>query len=472
MTFRITITSVFFFLLSVVMTGYGQATGPGKKKSARNVADSVLLKTRKEAGNVVRLSRQSLPDSIPSTKRERLKLPDSVGASYENGKLQLPSSPVNKPFGNKTDGFQRPDIKLHDGKVADQLKTPDIKDQLSKEKPALPDIKKNKTSEKVKGRYDSLQQLAREGESLLDEAKNKVPGVDRIYSQQSLKRIYDSLGISKLDSALALASSKREVSKEELLHAINTSFPDSVPSTMKAPSTSDLLRSPEAASIKDGLPSPDLSSMKLPTEDLQELSPASGFQIPSGNLPFVDSLRKLNLKRQRLKLNEEELSENVTGALVEKKPTFWDKAYFEGVLSFFKDKDLSSFQVSPALGYRIKGNLSVGIGPNILVSRNGKSWDVLAGYRSFIKYEVFSQRAYLQGEDSVDPYRATSENIRNTRHSILVGAGYLQPLSNVMALNLCVLYRVNNQDYSGGSASPWVIRLGISSIGSGKKGLK
>lgn len=401
-----------------------------------------------------------------------MKLPDSVGASYENGKLQLPSSPGSNPFGNKTDALERPGIKLDGDKMADQLKRPDLKDQLSKEKSALPDIKKNKTSEKIKGRYDSLQQLARERESLIDEAKNKMPGVDRIYSQRSLKRIYDSLGVSKLDSALALASSKREVSKEELLHAINASFPDSVPATMKAPSASDLLQSPEATSIKDGLPAPDLSSMKLPTEDLQELSPVSGFQIPSDNLPFVDSLRKLNLKRQRLKLTEEELSENVTGALVEKKPSFWDKAYFEGVLSFFKDKDLSSFQVSPSLGYRIKGNLSVGIGPNILISRKGKSWGVLAGYRSFIKYEVLSQRAYLQGEDSVDPYRAISENIRNTRHSILLGAGYLQPLSNVMALNLCVLYRVNNQDYSGDSASPWVIRLGISSIGSGKKDLK
>lgn len=50
---RITIASVCFLLLSGVMSGYGQAIGSGKKNQPGKAADSVLQKTRNEAGKVV-----------------------------------------------------------------------------------------------------------------------------------------------------------------------------------------------------------------------------------------------------------------------------------------------------------------------------------------------------------------------------------------------------------------------------------
>lgn len=73
------------------------------------------------------------------------------------------------------------------------------------------------------------------------------------------------------------------------------------------------------------------------------------------------------------------------------------------------------------------------------------------------------QRAYFQVEDVVDPVAANLEFINNTRHSILAGGGYLLAVSRVLAVNFCLLYRVNQMEYSGGKMSPWVIRIGLSS---------
>jgi hypothetical protein len=134
------------------------------------------------------------------------------------------------------------------------------------------------------------------------------------------------------------------------------------------------------------------------------------------------------------------------------------------VISFSDTKDFQSIQVSPGLGYRVKENFSIGLGPTLLLSRQNEKWNVSLGYRAFAKYEIFHQRAYLQTEYLQDPGQVNSEYFRQSKHSILAGAGYLLPLSKKLAINICLLYRVNNTAYSQGVQSPWVFRLGLSTI--------
>jgi hypothetical protein len=100
--------------------------------------------------------------------------------------------------------------------------------------------------------------------------------------------------------------------------------------------------------------------------------------------------------------------------------------------------------------------------------KEGEKISLATGYRSFIKYELFKQRAYVQAEDWIDPARANPEKSVGTRHSILIGAGYILPIGKKLGINGALLYRINNNDYNEGASSPWVIRIGISSIGSAK----
>jgi hypothetical protein len=258
---------------------------------------------------------------------------------------------------------------------------------------------------------------------------------------------------------------KKEISKEDLLSALNApmpvapvSGPVEKPGDLKGlmPKDEKLPDVPEIPKV------PDLGSVKLPDSALRDLMPARGFRFPADSMGIIDSLRKINLARENLMLKEDKVDDQLKSVMVKNKPRFWDKAYFEGVVSFIQNKDVNSFQLSPAMGYRVTEDLSFGLGPNVLLHKEEKKWNFDVGYRAFAKYEIFSQMAYLQVEDMVDPVRVNTEYARNTQHSILAGAGYLQPIFGSVALNLCVLYRVNNGAYSDGQMSPWVVRLGLS----------
>lgn len=433
-----------------------------RKRIKTDVKDIVVEKKNVVSDSVPGLNKASLKRAVtPSS--------DSVGVSYQDGKWNT---------GNPFEGNGSKDKSL-EGVIKDKRSeitdTESIKKKVSDfGKHANPSkVITDKTADSLQSklagggkglpladlqkRNDSIQQLLKQRDvsALLKPQK--------IYSEKALKKMYDSLGLSKMDTLLALAASKREVTKEEMLDAINFSMP----STPDKLSGEDHLN--ESKKLTDAYQRPDLSSMKLPTDALRELPPMRGYQIPSDSIPFLDSLRNLNLKRSDLKLKQKEVSNDLEEAVAKEKSKFWDRAYIDGVLSYLKDGDANLFQLSPSLGYHFTSRLSLGLGPSVLVKSERKKWSVAVGYRAFLRMDVLPKRLYAQLEDNVEPGSIQSENISGAKHGILTGVGVLVPVSRLTAINVLLMYRVNNENYAGGNVSPWVFRLGISNFKSAAK---
>jgi hypothetical protein len=416
------------------------------QKKARVTADSTASGVKSQARTIKQSARQTAPDSVPSLKKNIKQVvppkPDSVGISYENGKWNLPNRPSTG-----ASPVQGPQTQpLND--ALKNVRKPEVQAPMSKEK-------------LERRGADSLSRWADRKDEMQDKAKQRIPAAQYVPSRKAIKKLYDSLGISRLDSIRAMAVQKKEVQPDELAQALKLSFP-STPGFLKQESTNPL-----DLAKQEGMPqTPDLSKLSLSPQSMLELPAMPGFQLPTDSIPMLDSLRKLNLARQRMTLNEREIAENIKSSLLQKKPRFWDRTYLEGILSFTKEQDINLIQASPALGYRFTDAFSIGVGPSLLVQVKEKKVDAVLGYRSFAKYQflVFRQVAYLHVEDLVDPRSLSSEDLKGTKHSILAGGGFVAPVSPVLGINLCVLYRVNNQNYAGGDMSPWVIRIGISSI--------
>lgn len=302
--------------------------------------------------------------------------------------------------------------------------------------------------------------------NLFSGIQNELTGATKIYSEKALEQLLDSLGGPKFDSIFRVASGlmKKELNEEDFLKA----FKDAVPG--KSPfdnidTKNETVNDPQGDgvnSLAENM-SGDLSKVKLPQSVLSELPPVPGKEITSKYLDVLDSLRDINLKADGLALDEKRVTEKLKAVVVKEKPSFWDKAYFDGIVGFLKQGDLSIIQASPSLGYYFTKTVSIGLGPSILVEIKNKNWNSSVGLRSFLKAEFFDHRLYLQLEDNMNPTRMNLEQVANSKHSILFGVGGLIPLSKKMAINGSVLYRVNN-DTEPSATSPWVFRLGFSSI--------
>jgi hypothetical protein len=484
------------------------------KASETSKLKSQSIEIKQELKEKVALVKQAANDTVPASKRLNLPDADQVGVTYQDGKIVLPDKMKNAKdvskllpglSDTKLDKTNLPkDVlpaNLPSEKDIPNLSKEHISEKVSHGSEEL--VRNNKSYQSIRNQTDSIRKLVEKGKNLVEEIKGGVPDMNHIYSSKTLKKLYDSLGISRLDSVMALATTQKEVSKEELLQQINASFPSSSldpkmadlpeisnPSDLESlknnipasdlPNTSELtslkdkvadVNLPDAStlsSMKDKVPM-NLSDMKLSMNDLKELAPLRGFQLPTDSIPILDSLQNLDLSREKIHLKQNEIEDRLESAVAKRKPAFWNKAYVDAIISFINSKDVHSFQVSPSVGYRVTNDLSFGIGPNIIIREKHNIWNISMGFRTFAKYELFSQRGYFQIEDMVDPASINKEYISQTRHSILTGAGVFIPISKTVAINFCVLYRVNNDDYSSGQHSPWVVRLGLSSKKSMKK---
>ncbi len=494
------------------------------KASETSKLKSQSTEIKQELKEKVALVKQAANDTVPASKKLNLPDADQVGVTYQDGKIILPDNmknakDVSKLLPGLSDGKldkanlpkdvlptglpSQKDLPNLGDKLPDvsNLSKENISEKVSQGAEGL--MQNNKSYQSVRHQTDSIRNLVEKGKDIVEEIKGGVPDMNHIYSSKTLKKLYDSLGISKLDSVMALAATQKEVSKEELLQQINASFPSSSldqkmtdlpnvskPSDLESlkndipasdlPNTSELtslkdkvadVNFPDAStlsSMKDKVPT-SLSDMKLGMNDLKELAPLRGFQLPTDSIPILDSLQNLDLSREKIQLKQNEIEDRLESAVAKRKPAFWDKAYVDAIISFMDNKDVHSFQVSPSFGYRVTNDLSFGIGPNIIIKEKHNTWNVSMGFRTFAKYELFSQRGYLQIEDMVDPASINKEYISQTRHSVLTGAGVFLPITKTVAINFCVLYRVNNDAYSSGQQSPWVVRLGLSSKKSMKK---
>lgn len=267
----------------------------------------------------------------------------------------------------------------------------------------------------------------------------------KIYSEKAIKAIYDSLGIDRFAKL-----PYKTIPVRDMVDIINDEF-----------SSHPLMYNED--SLVNGIPSADpLSLQGLERSVMSELPPLGGLVMRSGDLKTLDSVRKINLKRQGLELKEHEVSAIEKVTEFKTKLNFWDRTYFEGIVGISTDQLL--LQLSPALGYHFTDNFSMGMGPIVQVMRNAEN-DPLAtiGFRPFLKQEFMNRRAYLQAEYIMNPSSGKSESITGGRNSLLTGAGLVFPVSRTIGINVCVLYRTNERDIAG--MSPWVLRIGISSVG-------
>lgn len=387
------------------------------------------------------------------------------------GDLEAPSLSKDKlpSAGGKADVYED---KLKNLKVpgAPDGKTPDLKAAArAKLKPG-----------KLSNLQDSIAGLSNKIDA--DNLKQSLLGAKKVYSDKYIKKIYDSLGVAKADSILKVASAfaKTETPKDELLKRINSSISGkSVDGASYDPEKgigmkdADKLNTIEkdfAGTDLSSLKKGNISDLKLPQSVLSELPPLSGTALDSKYLPLVDSMREVTLKAKGYLMEDEKITEELKRSALKKKPSFMNKSYFEGIIGFFNgDTAVNVIQVSPSFGYHFTDFLSAGLGPSFLVQLREKKLNVETGFRSFVKGEVWKQRAYLQVEDNVKPSKLDREISKNKIvHEVLAGGGALLPISKSIGINFQVLYRVNKLA-GNPDKSPWVFRVGLSSMKKPKK---
>lgn len=304
------------------------------------------------------------------------------------------------------------------------------------------------------------------------------PQATLVYSEKQWKLFADSLrnlagvNVPTLPDTLSFL---RTVPEEELLQRINKEFFSAVntsPLPDPARAQDSLQSIVNTDQYKDKVPSKDevlsntgLEQLKLPQYTLQDLSPLSGNLIKSKYLKGLDSIRHVRLKESRLKLEEKKLSAQSKLSAFKKRPTFWDRSYFEGVLGLSM-QDFTILQASPSLGYHFTSSLSLGAGPNILLRQEERKILTTVGVRSFAKAEFFKHKLYAQLEDIMASYSRTSEkgNKILDNHNLFAGGGYLLSMSPSIALNLSLLYQITGRDTLSYTFSPMVFRIGISTI--------
>lgn len=464
------------------------------KDLARTNADSIVH-TQTEAVRALGAGAMSERKKYDSLRRlSAVKRKSSSGPTWSTPRVSVDTSRVKgisdswkgKDWEFKTDGNNSTHTDISPGSLSEykgifKASSPAVKPEGLPEdlrrpgagssgKPSVKQVAQP-SLEGLKEQQDTLK--AQAGEAVKDlqtrgifsQAMEQVSGAKKIYSEKQLEHLRDSLGGAKFDSLFQIASAltKKEISKEDFMGTLGQSLPGKSPLD-NVNIDQQSLNAPEVEALND-LPetTADLSKVKLPQSALSELPPLTGSEVSGRYLKLVDSLRNLNLKKDRITLEEKKVTEDVSAAIVKEKPTFLDKTYFEGIVGYLKEGDLTLLQVSPSFGYHFTSNLSVGAGPSILLRSEDKNWSTSFGFRSFLKAEFFHQKVYLQLEDDVKPGRIDVERTFRTPHSILIGGGGLIPLTKKMAINPSLLYRINN-DQSVTPASPWVFRLGISSI--------
>jgi hypothetical protein len=353
-------------------------------------------------------------------------------------------------------------------KSADQSKSmlegknmPSVSDLEKKGLDGKSGIPESKGVKKLKNTIERVSTVDSKGAL---ETISELTNVKTILSQKHLIKLRDSLGLKKFDSLFNKASlwSKKEVGKEDLLQALNKPFAGKSKLDESTFDQKNVLGAAqqEVAGQAKGF---DPLSGKLPQPLLEKLPPLSGNLLDSKYMMVIDSLRKIKLNEQRLKLTEKKMTKDFKETVFKKKPKFWDKAYFDGIVGVAGNDNATIVQASPSLGYHILPLFSIGLGPTFSIQKQDKGINSSIGMRSFAKMELFKQRAYLQTEYQISPYQVDYKNLNVAHGNLLAGGGVVKSLYGKIAINVSLLYRVNSNDILPG-ASPWVFRMGISTV--------
>ncbi len=381
-------------------------------------------------------------------------------------KIVTPAKPeVDLSTGEKLVGKQEGKIEAASSSVESVKNVAEGKDLAKEVKSLSAKQDKNSAYAKVLTRMDSVSTLQKQIEA--GNLKETLTGTKKVYSDKYKRNMRDSLGLQKADSIFKVANAfaKTPTPEEDLLKKINSPLP---PPAMDSKSMRGMAKdslqqgTSDWKTMAEQAKNNDLSNFKLPDSLLSELKPLSGRTIDSKYVEDIDSVRDAALKVKKLSMDEEKLTDEIKRTAFKDKPRFTDKIYFEGILGFVNDSTVTIAQISPSLAYRFAKFFSVGAGPTLSVQVQEKKVNLTGSVRSFVKGEIFKQRAYLQVEDNFAPRTAINREIlSNSKHAVLAGGGGLLPLSKKIALNLAVLYRINGEDTR---QTPWVFRIGISSI--------
>jgi hypothetical protein len=442
----------------------GQIKSTVKSISPKNI-DSAAMQSGKQQ---VSQAKDQLKGEKDKMKTE-IKKPVDFDLSMDNNGTKTKSLTKDN-FEQKLKDMK--DFKLEPGKVGQlPLASPNM-NQPSKSL----DQSKSMLDGKSIPSISDLEKKSLDGKSAIPESKgveklrktvervSELTDAKTILSQKHLIKLRDSLGLKKFDSLFNKASllSKKEVGKEDLLQALNKPFGTQSKfdeSTFGQKNVLSGAQNEVMGQTKDF----DPLSGKLPQPVLEKLSPLSGNLLDSKYTKLIDSLRKIKLNQQNLKLTEKKLTKDVKQAVFKKKPKFWDKAYFDGIIGVIGNDNSTIVQASPSLGYHILPLFSIGLGPMFSLQKQDKSVSSSMGIRSFAKVELFKQRAYIQTEYQISPYQIDYKNVDVHRGNFLVGGGVVKSLYGKIAINLSLLYRLNSNDILPG-ASPWVFRMGISTV--------
>ena len=302
-----------------------------------------------------------------------------------------------------------------------------------------------------KGKADSLKQWIENNQraklSSFGTAFDSLLSSKKVISERIIRDFYDSLGIGNGP----LPGKKQEVSEEELINQINRKF-------FAIPVEEDKI-----GAINDNFPDKQsLSEQSLSPEFASQLPALAAQQLPSEYLEKIDSLKAINLKEQRIAVKEKHLSEDHVLMNLREKSRFWDRAYFEGIIGVANLEE-RVLQLTPALGMHLFDDFSIGMGPVIqLYEQNNTYFQSAIGLRQFIKQEFFKRKGYLQAEYIMNPRVENLENLTVERHSFLVGGGVIVPITGLFAMNIGLLYNLNDTSGDLQNGAPWVFRIGVS----------
>lgn len=328
--------------------------------------------------------------------------------------------------------------------------------------------RKQQIENEVSKNHAELSSLRSEANSIAGSITDTKTLQKKIYSEKHIRQIQDSIATATglpLDELKKIhALSKKEVSSEELLGKVNEKFPH-LPETYSPDHLQNLEKLQNGENLNSIPELSDISKLKLPDEDALQLLAMRGNLIDSKYIKAIDSIRDLNLQKERLRLSEEDITSQSKIALIRQKPNFLQRSYFEGVLGILTGKEFTIYQASPALGFHFKDYFSVGLGPTIqLVASDDKKLYAKAGLRTFTKIEFLKRQVYVQAEDAMNPYSGKAETLRLNQHNVYVGGGFLLSMKSKVTLNFNLMYQVNENKLTTSELSPFVFRLGISTV--------
>lgn len=329
---------------------------------------------------------------------------------------------------------------------------------------------------------DSIQSTTRQVDEFADPKQlvelresltEKLRDQSVILTEDFIKDILDSLRISRVDSILALARMTEELSTDEMMKYIGLPEVPAADFSSKADEVRDGIQNSRDMVEDRALQETSRRRASLQRSALEELAPPKGFELAGMDKKVLDSIRRAQMVFMRIRNKEREISEEIRSSVANTKKSFKDRSYFEALVSPFRIGEQNGFLFSPAFGFEVLQDLSVGVGPSLRFSREANETRTLVGIRSFLKYQLPYYRAYLQLEDQTENRVLNAEYFRGMAHSAFFGGGTIIPLYGSVGINFCVLYNISDINRTiEDRHSSWVIRLGISSLRGSNKSIR